>query len=74
MSKREKENSFKIFETKNFSNDIKKLPKNEKFLLINKLNLFVYPQIKNNPHYGANIKKLKDWDPPNIVNHKINLV
>jgi mRNA interferase RelE/StbE len=28
-----------------------------------KLRNFVYPQLQNHPHFGSNIKKLKDFQP-----------
>ncbi len=29
-----------------------------------KLVEYVYPQLKSEPHYGPNIKRLKGWEPP----------
>jgi mRNA interferase RelE/StbE len=26
--------------------------------------LYTYPQLRNDPHYGPNIKRLKNWEPP----------
>lgn len=28
-----------------------------------KLEAYVYPQLREEPHYGANIKKLRDYKP-----------
>ncbi len=49
-------NEFKIAETDTF---IKKINKNEFKAIHNKIINFVYPQLRKNPFFGANIKKLK---------------
>jgi mRNA interferase RelE/StbE len=46
---------FKIAETKTFGKSKKKI--NDK--LYQKINDIVYPQLRNNPYFGTNIKKLK---------------
>jgi len=46
---------FKIAETKEFEKNIKKLD----FKIYTKIKNIVYPQLKKNPFYGTNIKKLK---------------
>ena len=46
---------FKIAETKTFAGVKQKIsPK-----LVQKINDVVYPQLRSNPYFGANIKKLK---------------
>jgi len=47
---------YKIAETETFS---KKINSNKFNHLYNKILMDVYPILKNNPYYGANIKKLK---------------
>ena len=47
---------FQIAETKSFEKAKKKIDKK----LYEKIKNFVYPQLKENPFYGSNIKKLKD--------------
>ncbi len=47
---------FQIAETKTFENVKKKIDKK----LYSKIENFVYPQLRKNPFYGSNIKKLKD--------------
>ena len=47
---------FQIAETKTFEKAKKKIDKK----LYEKIKNFVYPQLKENPYYGANIKKLKN--------------
>ena len=46
---------FKIAETKNFL----KIKKNIDKKIYDKIINIVYPQLKSNPYYGTNIKKLK---------------
>jgi mRNA interferase RelE/StbE len=46
---------FEIAETKTFAKVKKKINKK----LYQKINDVVYPQLRNNPYFGANIKKLK---------------
>jgi len=54
---------YRIFETKQFQNElIKKLGVQEE-KIIKKLRYFVYPQLKTQPFFGRNIKKLKGFKP-----------
>ena len=54
---------FKIFETDQFLKDLKKLDKPEKMRLYSKILNTIYSQLKNNPYFGKNIKKLKAYNP-----------
>jgi mRNA interferase RelE/StbE len=47
---------YQIAETKTFEKIKKKIDKK----LYSKIENFVYPQLRENPFYGTNIKKLKD--------------
>ncbi len=49
-------NNFRIAETDSFQKEINR-PEFQK--LYKKIKNYVYPQIKNNPYFGINIKKLK---------------
>ncbi len=42
---------------------MQKIPKRNKAFVENKLTNFVYPQIKEEPYYGNNIKKLVGYQP-----------
>ncbi|MFA4874496.1 MAG: type II toxin-antitoxin system RelE/ParE family toxin [bacterium] len=55
---------YKIFETKRFSTDLELLARHRITFLEEKLQEYVYPQLKDEPHFGANIKRLRDWHPP----------
>ena len=55
-------NGFKVFETRQFTEDLK-----NRFIFSEKIKIklltFVYPQLKQNPYFGKNIKKLKNYQP-----------
>ena len=52
---------YDLFETDEFLSSIERLQKNDKDLIKNKLNRCVYPQLRAEPHYGINIKKLRGY-------------
>ncbi|PIR16951.1 MAG: hypothetical protein COV46_06150 [Deltaproteobacteria bacterium CG11_big_fil_rev_8_21_14_0_20_49_13] len=54
---------YKIFETERFSQDIKLLARGGRRQLEEKLLEYVYPQLKEEPHFGPNIKRLREWAP-----------
>ncbi|MFH1039195.1 MAG: type II toxin-antitoxin system RelE/ParE family toxin [PVC group bacterium] len=54
---------FRIFETDEFLKKIKKLSSRDATFLRKKLDSFVYPQIKTEPFWGNNIKKLQGHSP-----------
>jgi len=56
--------SHRIFETESFSNDLESISKGGAKKIAKKLLEFVYPQLKNEPHFGPNIKRLRNWEPP----------
>ncbi len=43
--------------------DLEALDKSVREKLKEKLRDYVYPQLKIQPHFGPNIKKLKSWEP-----------
>jgi mRNA interferase RelE/StbE len=53
-----------MFETARFMQDLKFLARSGRGYLEEKLNEHVYPQLKEEPHFGPNIKRLKNWNPP----------
>ena len=55
--------SFKIFETNQFSKDLEQDFGGQKTRIKAKLISYVYPQMKQNPYFGKNIKKLKNYKP-----------
>ena len=56
-------NKYRIFETVEFLKRIEKLDKQNRTFIKKKLTSYVYPQIKLEPFFGKNIKKLKDYVP-----------
>ena len=55
---------YKIFETKRFLDDLDDLDANPRKKIYHKISDYVYPQLRVNPYYGKNIKKLTDYSPP----------
>jgi len=56
-------NKYKIFETDEFMKIINKISERDKSFIKKKLTQYVYPQLKDEPHYGNNIKKLANYKP-----------
>jgi mRNA interferase RelE/StbE len=54
---------FKIFETNGFLKDLQRDFSGQKERVYAKLLNFIYPQLRHNPYYGKNIKKLRDYSP-----------
>ncbi|MCK5877453.1 MAG: type II toxin-antitoxin system RelE/ParE family toxin [Candidatus Marithrix sp.] len=54
---------FDIFETDEFLKSIDRLQKQNSIFIRKKLVSYVYPQLRNEPHFGINIKKLKNYTP-----------
>ena len=56
-------NKFKIFETDRFSKDLEKDFSGQRKRIKRKLNSYIYNQLRQNPYFGKNIKKLMDYKP-----------
>ena len=56
-------NNYKIFETDEFQKRIAKISKRDRAFIEKKLTQYIYPQLKEEPHYGNNIKKLVNYNP-----------
>ena len=54
---------FRIFETDEFVKCLTKLPPRESGFLQRKLRDYVYPQLRQNPFLGPNIRRLKGYAP-----------
>ena len=54
---------YQIFETKTFQEDLAAISKAGLQKINDKLHEHVYPQLRVEPHFGLNIKKLKNWIP-----------
>jgi len=54
---------FRIFETAQFQEDLKTRVGERSKKIIAKLHGYVYPQLRKQPYFGKNIKKLKGYKP-----------
>jgi mRNA interferase RelE/StbE len=54
---------FRIFETDRFLQDLSEDFKGQGERIAKKLREYVYPQLRDNPHFGKNIRKLKNYQP-----------
>jgi len=65
MPKPERENlpDFRIFQTDEFLKNLNKLQASEAEFLEKKLREYVFPQLRVEPFYGKNIKKLRNYTP-----------
>ena len=55
---------YSIFETEPFSRRLGAFAGPVKKRLETKLREHVYPVLRQEPHFGPNIKRLRNWDPP----------
>ena len=55
--------NFRIFETGQFLEDLSRDFEGQGRRIAQKLRDYVYPQLRDNPHSGKNIRKLKDYRP-----------
>jgi len=54
---------FRIFETDQFREDLRNVFGAGEDKIVAKLGKFVYPQLRQQPYFGKNIKKLKGYAP-----------
>ena len=54
---------FRIFETDEFQKNLNQDFSGEQERIRVKLNSYVYPQLRQNPYFGKNIKKLLNYKP-----------
>ena len=55
--------NFRIFETNQFLSDIEKDFSGQQKRIKKKLVTYVYPQLRQEPYFGKNIKKLTNYEP-----------
>jgi len=55
--------NYRIFETAQFQKDLRYLGRAGHTSLARRIESVVYQQIREHPHYGPNIKKLKGYEP-----------
>jgi mRNA interferase RelE/StbE len=56
--------NYRIFETETFQEDLARISRSGLGRMKEKLQEHVYPRLRDNPHFGPNIKRLKHWEPP----------
>lgn len=54
---------YRIFETENFQDNLEQIRMSGSRTMQKKLESYVYPQLREEPHFGLNIKKLRDFTP-----------
>lgn len=54
---------YRIFETEQFQKDLQRIALSGQSKVTQKLRDFVYPRLREHPHFGTNIKKLRNFDP-----------
>jgi mRNA interferase RelE/StbE len=52
---------YRIFETEQFTKDLRTIARSGNARIERKLREVVYPEMRRRPHFGPNIKKLKGW-------------
>ncbi len=66
--------NFKIFETDQFLKNLKGDFSGQQERIKRKLKTYVYPQLRQNPYFGKNIRKLREYKPDTwryrIGNHR----
>ena len=54
---------FRIFETGQFEADLERISPARRDKIVQKLRALVYPQLREQPYFGPNIKKLRGFRP-----------
>lgn len=54
---------FRVFETEQFQKDLRMLARAGHAHLVASLKESVYPQLRQHPHHGPNIRKLRGYEP-----------
>jgi mRNA interferase RelE/StbE len=54
---------YRIFETEQLTKDVRGIARGGHVVIERKLREVVYPGLRERPHFGPHIKKLKGWRP-----------
>ena len=57
-------NRFRVFETKEFQRALDAVDEITRNRIQRKLQDQIYPQLREQPFWGPNVKRLRNWDPP----------
>jgi mRNA interferase RelE/StbE len=55
---------YKVFLTEKFKAGLNNIPQPLQKKITEKIKDYISPQVKLEPHFGINIKKLRDWSEP----------
>lgn len=55
---------YQVFIAQEYDKQLAKINQKDRKLIEKKMKEYVIPQLKSEPHFGLNIKKLKDYFPP----------
>ncbi len=55
--------NYRIFETEQFRKDLDAIARSGHSKITRKLRQSVYPELRQQPYFGPNIKKLRDYQP-----------
>ncbi|MBL8025857.1 MAG: type II toxin-antitoxin system RelE/ParE family toxin [Fibrobacteres bacterium] len=54
---------YRLFITEEYDASLERISKRDRELIEKKTEVYVFPQLKEEPHFGLNIKKLKGYVP-----------
>ena len=55
---------YRIFETDQFAEDLGRVARSGRSRIVEKLRGVVYPELRQHPHFGPHIRRLKGYEPP----------
>ena len=55
---------YRVFVTQEYEQQLSKINKSDRILIEKKMQQYVIPQLRSEPHFGSNIRKLKNYSPP----------
>ena len=55
---------YRLFETDQFDRDLRRLSRAGHQAIVDKLRKVVYPQLRQHPHAGPHIRRLRGYEPP----------
>ncbi|MXW44483.1 MAG: type II toxin-antitoxin system mRNA interferase toxin, RelE/StbE family [Gammaproteobacteria bacterium] len=56
-------NEYQIFETRQFRKDLRSITKADHKNIVSKLRRTVHPRLREHPHFGTHVRKLKGYEP-----------
>ncbi len=56
--------NYEVFVAAEYDKQLNKIGKRDRALIEKKMKEHIIPQLKSEPYFGSNIKKLKNYNPP----------